>query len=747
MRHDMTGGQTAQIGRAPNFRKRLLQLTGGLRRAAVSRQRLLLLGAAAALAIVVASPPAAAESPQPVTTVVNGDAAGSTIRFAAGGDAVDAHDGEIRRFGNRYYLYGTSYGCGYEWQRPGRPFCGFRSYSSTDLVHWRDEGFLFDASTAQWQQRCSGNTYGCYRPHVAFNEAKRKYVLWINSYDIGVGYHVFTADRPAGPFVEQRFPTLAVTAGVPAGLNNGDHDVFVDRDGTAYLAFTDWRRGGDIVVEKLDPEYLTGTGEYVRLGLTGVEAPSMFERGGRYYLTLSDPNCGYCTTGTSYLTAPSPLGPWTGAPVKDTWRITDGALLVEGGGVGLSKAGAQWTDYDLTFTVTPLQSASQGGHSYAQAGWVFRASDPGTGYSWLLGNYPHAGAVGGNLTKIIWRGGGIASAKTVPTPMPIEGGRSYAVRTQVAGSTIRTWVDGVLIDETTDSTYRAGRVGFRESGGSDHESARFVDVKVIASDGTVLLADDFAGDLAAWDRPALPPTGIKISNDSCGGQPADVVELPARQGKVYLYQSDLWENGAPNEALARHHWEPLRFRADGSIEPLACGRSYDLPLAGLHATTGPALPAGTDVTTGDVGFQAFCDVARQIQRAQTFTIGRSGRLEAVAYTTFQSGHADGPLVLEVTRLGPDGRPGTVVARREVAAAGVSWSPSRVVVEVDLDVAAGERFALVVRSTAARGCYGMAYNDADPYPTAGGALYSNDGGMTWREEAGRDLRLDTTVRTA
>ncbi|WP_433374738.1 family 43 glycosylhydrolase [Streptosporangium sp. CA-115845] len=712
----------------------------------MNRRRTLLLSLVATLAVLVGTaPPAAAGSPQPVTTIVNGDASGSTIRFATDGDAVDAHDGEIRRFGNRYYLYGTSYGCGYEWNRPGTPFCGFRSYSSTDLVNWRNEGLLFDGSTAQWQQRCSGDTYGCYRPHVAYNEATRKYVLWINSYDIGVGFHVFTSDQPTGPFVEQRFPTLAVTAGVPAGLNNGDHDLFVDRDGTAYLVFTDWRRGGDIVVEKLDPDYLTGTGEHVRLGLTRVEAPSMFERDGRYYLTLSDPNCGYCTTGTSYLTAPSPLGPWTGAPVQDTWRITDGALLVDGGGIGLSKAGAQWTDYDLTFTATPLQTGGQGGNSYAQAGWLFRASDPGTGYSWLLGNYPHAGAVGGNLTKIVWRNGGIASVKTVKTPMDIEGGRSYAVRTQVAGSTIRTWVDGVLIDETTDATYGSGRVGFRESGGSDHESARFDDVKVTAPDGTVLLADDFSGDLAAWDRPSLPVAGIKISDDSCGGQPADVVELPARGGKVYLYQSDLWANGAPNEALARHHWEPLRFRADGSIERLTCGRSFDLPLAGLKVTSGPPLPAGTDVTTGDLGFRAHSDVARQIQRAQTFTVGRDGRLEQVAYTTFQTGHPDKPLVVEVTELGADGRPGAVIARREIPRAEVSWSPSRVVVEVGHDVAKGDRFALVVRSATERGSYGMVYNDADPYPAAGAGLYSNDGGATWREESGRDLRIDTTVR--
>jgi hypothetical protein len=42
------------------------------------------------------------------------------------------------------------------------------------------------------------------------------------------------------------------------------------------------------------------------------EAPALFKRNGVYYLTYSDPNCGYCAgTGTSYRTAQSPLGPWS----------------------------------------------------------------------------------------------------------------------------------------------------------------------------------------------------------------------------------------------------------------------------------------------------------------------------------------------------------------------------------------------------------------------------------------------------
>lgn len=246
---------------------------------------------------------------------------GQITRFSTVGNAVDAHDGEIAYFGDTYYLYGTSYDCGFQWGNKGAPFCGFKVYSSKDLNNWADRGYLFDATTPVWQTRCDGKTYGCFRPHVIYNEKTKLYVLWINVYDNQVGYRVFTAKTPVGPFNEVAEPHLSVNSDMPvAGLNNGDHDTFIDDDGTAYLAFTDWRTKGTIVIEKLSPDYLTGTGEFVK-GITEgeTEAPGLFKRKGVYYVVYSDPNCGYCSgTGTSYRTANSPLGPWSKAT-----RISD----------------------------------------------------------------------------------------------------------------------------------------------------------------------------------------------------------------------------------------------------------------------------------------------------------------------------------------------------------------------------------------------------------------------------------------
>ncbi|WP_188195723.1 discoidin domain-containing protein [Nonomuraea sp. SYSU D8015] len=270
---------------------------------------LALLAAVVATVLVVPVVPAAAAPHQ--TTITNFDAAGQQVtRYDTEGNAVDAHDGDLAFFDGVYYLYGTSYDCGYQLQISGTPFCGFKSYSSTDLVHWTDRGLLFNASTALWQSRCAPPRFGCYRPHVVYNSATNRYVLWINGYDNNSGYHVFTSTTPVGPFTEVAEPRLAVQGSGP-GFNNGDMDLFVDNDGTGYLAYTDIRGGHRQVVEQLNASYTSGTGQHTVVGGQGTEAPSLFRRGNTYY-HVSGNTCPYCAARTEFRTASNPLTTWSG---------------------------------------------------------------------------------------------------------------------------------------------------------------------------------------------------------------------------------------------------------------------------------------------------------------------------------------------------------------------------------------------------------------------------------------------------
>ncbi len=248
-----------------------------------------------------------------VTLVNFNDNGQRAIRFDMNDRVIDAHEGKISYFDGVYYLYGTSYDCGFEINVPGSPFCGFKVYSSPDLLHWTDEGFLFNAQTAVWQERCNGSTHGGYRPRVVYNKKNNQYVLWINTYDNSLGYRVLTSSKPIGPFTEISEPTLAFNSSAPAGgLNNGDHDIFVDSDDIAYIAYTDVRAGGKIVIEKLNADYTSGTGESVNVTASKTESPALMKRNGKYYILYSDPDCVYCVgSGTSYKTATSILGTWS----------------------------------------------------------------------------------------------------------------------------------------------------------------------------------------------------------------------------------------------------------------------------------------------------------------------------------------------------------------------------------------------------------------------------------------------------
>lgn len=229
-------------------------------------------------------------------TINNHDAAGNQFsRFDVDGNSLDAHDGGLYLFGDTYYLYGTSYSCGYQYTI-NSTFCGFKVYSTQDLVHWTDKGFAVPPTSCQY----------CFRPHVMYNSTSKLYVMWS---DAGGAYHVYTSPAPTGPFTRKPDPKLTVGGAV-------DEATFQDEDGTGWLIHNSVLPPAiccDMVVEKLTPDYLNTTGEFVKLGLGDVEGFAVFKRDGVFHAVMSDPSCAYCGGGTGEMTATSMLGPWSGA--------------------------------------------------------------------------------------------------------------------------------------------------------------------------------------------------------------------------------------------------------------------------------------------------------------------------------------------------------------------------------------------------------------------------------------------------
>src|SRR3954462_13827641 len=103
----------------------------------------------AACALVPATPAAAAPAP-----------AGVTI------SGLDLHDGTIVESGGVFHLYGTMYGCGFQWGAPS-PWCGFGVSRARSLAGpWTAPVPLFAPSARSpyaqmsWQELCGDTGLG-----------------------------------------------------------------------------------------------------------------------------------------------------------------------------------------------------------------------------------------------------------------------------------------------------------------------------------------------------------------------------------------------------------------------------------------------------------------------------------------------------------------------------------------------------------------------------------------------------------
>jgi len=177
----------------------------------------------------------------------------------------------------------------------------YHVFSTDDMVNWRDEGEIFNASQVAWGRKEGGfmwapdcayknGTYYYYFPHPS--ETK-----WNNTWKIGVA----TSKQPASNFKQ---------AGYIEGLGGDamiDPCVFVDTDGTAYFYYGGGRmcKGGKL---KDNMTELDGTMQ----GMEGLvdfhEGTWVFKRNGIYYLTYADNNP--IENQLRYATSSSPLGPW-----------------------------------------------------------------------------------------------------------------------------------------------------------------------------------------------------------------------------------------------------------------------------------------------------------------------------------------------------------------------------------------------------------------------------------------------------
>ena len=213
-------------------------------------------------------------------------------------------DPTARVFGDSVYLYPShdilatpGYG------RVGW-FCmeDYHVFASKNLTGWKDDGIVVTQTSVPWTKP---DAYSMWAPDCI--ERNGKYYFYFpaapkdSSFGRGFAIGVAIADKPSGPFVPQAEPIK--------GVHGIDPNVFIDKEGQAYLYFA----LGNIYGVKLKDNMLELDGKpEIMQGLPtdkGLkEGPFLFERDGKYYMTY--PHVADKTERLEYAVSNSPLGPF-----------------------------------------------------------------------------------------------------------------------------------------------------------------------------------------------------------------------------------------------------------------------------------------------------------------------------------------------------------------------------------------------------------------------------------------------------
>ncbi len=210
-------------------------------------------------------------------------------------------DPTARVFHDRMYVY-PSHDIPVE-PGKGRPgwFCmaDYHVFSSENLTDWTDHGVIVSQEKVPWADSAA---YSMWAPDCV--ERNGKYYFYFptirKAKGPGFGIGVAVSDSPSGPFVPEPEPI--------AGAGGIDPNVFIDRDGQAYLY---WSGRGGMSVARLKEnmtELASERQEIVELPKGMKEGPFLFERNGIYYFTY--PHVENKIERLEYAVGDNPLGPF-----------------------------------------------------------------------------------------------------------------------------------------------------------------------------------------------------------------------------------------------------------------------------------------------------------------------------------------------------------------------------------------------------------------------------------------------------
>lgn len=233
----------------------------------------------------------------------------------------------------KYYIYPTSDGF-HEWNGHY-----FKTYSSSDLKTWKDEGIIFD-----FHKDLSWADKNAWAPTIVERKIDGKYkYFYYYSADKKIG--VAVSDSPTGPFKDPIDKPLIDYK--PEGLHGGqqiDPDVFLDPQSGKYYIY--WGCGY-LAVAELNDDMISVKKETMKLITPKspfTEGTEVFYRNGLYYFLWSENDTRSEDYRVRYAVAKSPTGPLE-VPDKNLilWKRSDKGIYGTGHNAVLKVNGKdQW---------------------------------------------------------------------------------------------------------------------------------------------------------------------------------------------------------------------------------------------------------------------------------------------------------------------------------------------------------------------------------------------------------------------
>ncbi|PKB18004.1 family 43 glycosylhydrolase [Flavobacterium sp. 5] len=197
----------------------------------------------------------------------------------------------------KYYIYPTSDGF------DGWSGYYFKTFSSDNLVDWKDEGIIIDLKKdVTWANR------NAWAPCIVEKKIKGKYkyfYYFTAAQKIGVA----VSDNPTGPFKDRG---KAIVSTRPEGITNGqeiDPDVFTDpKTGKSYLYWGNMYMG----VAELNPDMVSlkpGSTKVIAVNDSFREGTYVIYRNGKYYFFWSEDDTRSPNYKVRYAISDSPVGP------------------------------------------------------------------------------------------------------------------------------------------------------------------------------------------------------------------------------------------------------------------------------------------------------------------------------------------------------------------------------------------------------------------------------------------------------